>query len=211
MKLLKRALFKIRSLFAPKPSPQSAEPASEASFPQFSRLPPEIRDEIWQLALEPRIIPIHFQNMWLIKYPTDQLRAAINASLLAATEEDNTPFLSISNGNGNGNGWNGWNWYRTLFIVNSPTCRVSTYESWMQPPRPSMEPLPALLRVCRESRAATIHLYPRCLHHEYDLLGRRAVRSPKNTYPNRSSDYLREAKSIHLRRLPHIPRLLVWL
>lgn len=181
---------KVHSLFISRSSETKEIPAS---FPKFSELPPELRDQIWVYSLEQRAIPLHLRQ-----YPHGESDIEIHAqgdtesegqTHMNNEEIQNEEIGEVTTGNvnvnedgdgddmefeveesENDNGVDVRNRFYTMAIL---TCSTTGRCKCTYAPPSSIHsvPSPAAFSVCHESRDATRHLYSKYLEAEYDVYG----------------------------------------
>jgi len=172
-------------------SSQPKEPAlpSISSFPQFSRLPVELRLKIWGLALELRSLRIHLHKscpQWVDHEQRWEGYAPAWPEHSSLTEPfDGPPFIPVTEEEKGVFYPDTHSGPRPHHMVITPCtdlhpchCESSPALSWLA------SPLPASLFACRESREAGIGSYIRCLEHEYDVRGV-VVRHPISVRPQK--------------------------
>ena len=119
------------------------------TFPQFSRLPPETRYQIWIFSLESRIIPLHLHRHY-------------QNTIEREPQIELDPNESDSYGSDN---------TRSTYTLSILTCTLpgQICDCTDRPPTsPHNVPLPAAFFVCHESRAATRKLYSKFLDDGYE-------------------------------------------
>lgn len=136
------------------------------SFPQFSRLPIELRLKIWQFAMFPRLIQLH-----LHEYASNEERPAQLQEAGINGDEDEDP--------------DEWEYAQNPFQGirgRYPTMAITTcsgnYPCGCKylPPRSHYRlPSPAILSVCSESRQAIVAFYSTVLNKIYNARGQAVV------------------------------------
>jgi hypothetical protein len=177
MGLLTSASSTLTTIFASSQAQTQASP-STSSFPQFSKLPIELRLKIWAFALEPRPLRVHlhkFDPSWL----NDQQRYESYAPdwpehSSLAEPFDGPQFTPMTEEEGreiycNPDYPSDPQPYHMVVTpcTDAHPCRCTYYP----PSSTHALPLPPLLSTCRESREAFMGQYIRCLESEYSTRG----------------------------------------
>ncbi|KAH8787431.1 hypothetical protein F5882DRAFT_461675 [Hyaloscypha sp. PMI_1271] len=155
----------------------SASP-STSSFPQFSKLPIELRLKIWAFALEPRHLRVHlhkFHPSWLNDQQRYDSYAPDWPEHSSLTEPFDGPQFTLMTEEEGGEIYCDPDYYsdpQPYHMVVTPCADAHPCRCTYYPPSSTHAlPLPPLLSTCRESREAFMGQYIRCLESEYSTRG----------------------------------------
>ncbi|KAE9368420.1 hypothetical protein N431DRAFT_428204 [Stipitochalara longipes BDJ] len=165
------------------------------SFPQFSKLPIELRLKIWAFALEPRYLRIHLHKsypMWLNDEQRYEGYAPAWPEHSSLTEPFNGPeYIPMTREEGGElYGYpDSQSDPRPCGIILTPCANTHPCGCTYFPPSSThAQPLPGSLFACCESRDASMGQYIRCMEEEYDTRGlvvvhpsSQLVKSPPST------------------------------
>ena len=179
----------LRAFFTSSSQPKEPALPSIGSFPQFSRLPVELRLKIWGFALEPRSLRIHLHRCcppWVDQEQRWEGYAPDWPEHSSLTEPfDGPPFIPVAEEE-NGVSYGSPNAHsdpRPYHMVITPCTDLHPCHCQNSPALSRhASPLPASLLACRESLEAGIGSYIRCMEHEYDVRGV-VVRHPISVRP----------------------------
>lgn len=186
----------LSKLFASSRANEEPDVETPVTFPQFARLPVELRLRIWEFAVEPRIHRIHLHSSCSPGQLHAQRSTSSNSddAALYATETDGSPNVEDATESEGldalpavdyGTGWR--------YHMRITPCEGHPCNCYRPPPEIlGAVPLPAVLSVCSESRKVARPLYARYIDQDYDSRGvvlRRAGTQPRE--PNTSLEYSR--------------------
>ncbi|KAH8599104.1 hypothetical protein B0O99DRAFT_738019 [Bisporella sp. PMI_857] len=169
MNILESALSKVQFFFSStsKSSSNNTPPKDtiQHSFPRFSELPLELRDYIWKLAAQQRIIPLHLSQYTHREYKISEWLAENSLSFSEANTEE--PVLERLRHEAEGVGSIFYFYTMSILICDEGNCECS----YLPPSSPHFIPPPATFLACRESYVATRPFYKSYLRDEYTTRG----------------------------------------
>lgn len=168
MDILRSVISAIKSILGSIRSAENSCGNLPASFPLFSELPVELRLRIWELALIPRVVPIH-----LTTYSSDT-----DSDILVEEDEENDESEDNTAGDNNDEPEDVSDEANSRHSVDKSPMVVTTCTlkgvcgcQYLPPWSPTRVASPAVLFVCRESYRAVARHYSTRFGNVYNLEG----------------------------------------